>query len=64
MPADDLLTVPQAAAVLGIDRSVVLRAIHDGRLAARRVSAGAWLLQRADVAAYDQRRKPRPRRAD
>lgn len=62
MLADGLLTVPQAAEVLGINRSVVLRAIHDGRLAARRGGAGAWLLQRADVAAYDQRRKPRPRR--
>lgn len=64
MLADDLLTVPQAAAVLGIDRSVVLRAIHDGRLPARRVGPRAWVLQRADVAAYDQRRKPRPRRPD
>jgi excisionase family DNA binding protein len=47
----ELLTIPQAAALLGMHRAAAFRAVQAGRLPAVRVG-GVWVLRRADVEAY------------
>lgn len=49
---DSYLTTAQAAELLGMDRSAVLRAIRQGRLPATRYGPRMVLLKRADVEAY------------
>lgn len=48
---DQLLTVPQAAALLGMHRAAAFRAVQAGRLPAIRVG-GVWVLRRTDVEVY------------
>lgn len=62
---DDLLTIPQAAAVLNMHRAAVFRAVKAGRLPAVKVG-GIWVLRRAAVEAYRVQPKHkggRPRKA-
>lgn len=59
---DDLLTLREAAVLLGVGYTAVLSAIRDGRLhplarAADDQRPGHWRLRRADVAAYAARRR-------
>lgn len=61
---DDEMTVPQAAAYLGLRRETVNQAIRDGRLPARRIGDKVLVIRRSDVDAYNQRRKPRPLRPE
>src|SRR5689334_17427510 len=52
----DLLSVAQAAAIIGLDESQVRRYCRAGRLPADQIS-GAWVIRRADAEAF----KPEPR---
>ena len=54
MNTDDLLTITEAANVLGISRAALYDAIQTGRLTAATV-LGKQVLRRADVAAYEPR---------
>ena len=54
MNTDDLLTITEAANVLGISRAALYVAIQNGRLTAATV-LGKQVLRRADVAAYEPR---------
>lgn len=64
---NDLLTLPQAATALGMDRSAVFRVVKAGKLPAVRIGRD-WLVTRADVEAYrvapkhagGRPRRPRP----
>lgn len=49
---DNYLTTAQAAELLGMDRSAVLRAIRQGRLPATRYGPRVVLVKRDDVDAY------------
>lgn len=49
---EDMLTIPQAAALIGMDRSVVFRAVQAGQIAGHQVSAKLWLVKRDDVQAF------------
>lgn len=49
--ASELLTIPQAAAVLSMHRAAVFRAVKDGRLPGQKVG-GVWVLRRGDVEVY------------
>lgn len=49
---DNYLTTAQAAELLGMDRSAVLRAIRQGRLPATRYGPRVVLIKRDDVETY------------
>lgn len=61
---EDLLTVQQAAAELGIEGSVVRRRLIAGALKGERVHSRLWLIPRTEVerakAAGPLRRGPKP----
>src|SRR5262245_24102945 len=59
MQADDVLTVREAAARLGVSGQRVRQLISDGSLPARRSSSG-WLIEAGDVAGRDRRARGRP----
>jgi len=64
---EELLTVGQAAARLGVRREAIHQAIRDGRLPAVRQAVLSrpqpiYLIQPADVAAYAARQAGRKRR--
>ena len=52
--ADPLLSVPQAAAILGVTRQRVLQLIHDGRIEARKVGH-RWVLAESAVLEHAKR---------
>jgi excisionase family DNA binding protein len=54
---DPLLTIPQAAARLGLDRTRVWRLVRDGRIPAQRVGP-LWLIRQSDLDAFAD--EPRP----
>lgn len=58
----DDMTIPQAAEALGIDPSVVLRAVQRGRIPARRMGSKLWIVKRDDVEAYRMTRREGPPR--
>lgn len=55
----DLLTTGEAADLLGIDRSRVLRLIESGRLVARKVGRD-WVIEQGALEAVRHRRRGRP----
>ena len=54
MDAKDMLTVQQAAGLLGVHQNSVYQAIHEGRLPTAEVF-GRKVIQRTDVEAYTTR---------
>ena len=56
MKPNQLLSVAEAAAVIGIDGSQVRRYCRSGKLPASQIS-GTWVIRRADAEAF----KPEPR---
>jgi excisionase family DNA binding protein len=59
----ELLTVPEAARLLGVSRQAILAAVARGRrgragLPAVRVGARRLLIRRGDLIAYSARRRP------
>lgn len=56
----DLLTVAQAAQLLGVDHSTVCRWITDGRLQAIRPGARAYLIHRSAVESFTRPVAGRP----
>lgn len=62
----ELMTIPQAAAVLRMHRAAVFRAVQAQRLPAIRVG-GVWVLRRADVETYrdtPRHKGGRPKKAE
>jgi len=59
----DLISVPDAARAFGRSRSALRKAIHRGRLPARRIG-GTWILTTTDVADYIASTHGRGRRPD
>ncbi len=57
-----LLTVPDAAARIGLDRSMVRRYCAEGRLPAQRIGRD-WLIRWADLNAFTRRPAHRPAKA-
>lgn len=55
---EDLMSVTQAADELGITRAAVHDALREGRLKGQQIG-NAWVLNRADVAAYRERVRSR-----
>ncbi len=51
--ADDLLGVPEVAALLGMDTSYIRRALRSERLPARKLNGRAWAIQRGDAIAWE-----------
>jgi excisionase family DNA binding protein len=63
--ADDEMTIPEAAALLGITRQVMRRAIRRRNIPTRQVGARVLLVKRDDIEAYDiSRRKPAGEKED
>jgi excisionase family DNA binding protein len=58
---DVYISVSEAAKILKISRQRVLQLIKEGRLTATKV-ANAYLIQRADLAAVENRKPGRPRK--
>jgi excisionase family DNA binding protein len=59
---DDEETIPQAATRLGVNRSVLVRAVNGGKLAARRVGAKIWVVKRDDAEVFVMHLQRRPGR--
>ena len=58
---EELLSVMQAAALIGVDRTVISRAIRQERLPARQVGRG-YIIRRADFEAWYTENPPQKRR--
>ncbi len=56
MNDDELLTMTQAAERLGMHRTAVHKAVHQGRLPAQRVGS-TWIVKLEDVEEYGRRPK-------
>ena len=62
-----IISVAEAAALLHVSEGYVWRLCRDGRLTARRLGKGTWLIDPESVTAFaklpDGRHKPRRKRA-
>jgi len=56
---DSIISVPQAAEILGITQRAVIKAIKAGKIEARKLGR-EWMLDETSVRAY----KPKTKRAD
>jgi len=56
---DNIISVPQAAEILGITQRAVIKAIKAGKIQARKLGR-EWMLDETSVRAY----KPKTKRAD
>lgn len=69
-PAMDTMTVQQAAAVLGVEGSVIRRRLGAGTMRGHKVSTRLWLIPKREVARWralgplPKGRKPTPLTAD
>ena len=58
-PVDELITVVQAAELLGITKRHILRLIATGEIEGRQLASRAWLVNRASLANWTPKRKRR-----
>jgi excisionase family DNA binding protein len=54
------LSVEQAAALRGVHRSTIIRALTSGRLPGYKLPNGGWLLRKQDVEAWERSPIGRP----
>lgn len=57
---DEFVLVPQAAVLLKVSRFTAWKYIRDGKLPARRIGRD-WVIRRADLDAFQQPQRGRPK---
>jgi excisionase family DNA binding protein len=60
-PVEELITVVQAADLLGITKRHVLRLIASGEIEGRQLASRAWLVNRASLANWTPKRRRKPK---